>query len=81
MSTKEQEPQLNWNEQLSQKVRQRCIELLQLIANGESMKQAATTMGYSYDGSKCALQRFYAEIGADSLGHALVIAFRRGLIS
>jgi hypothetical protein len=54
--------------------------LLQYVADGVELKNAATMMGSTYQTSKNYLKNFYGEYSIVSLPHAVAYAFRQGWI-
>ncbi len=55
-------------------------EVLQHVANGLCVKQAAERAGIQYSTAKTHLQVTYLKLGASGDAHAVAIALRKGLI-
>ena len=56
------------------------IEVFQKIADGEDIKTIARESNNSYRGLRTRLVRYFPNIGADNLQHAIAILFRQKLI-
>lgn len=54
------------------------MRLLQQLADGDTIPNAAAVMGISYSFARSALSFFYQQIGADNSTHAVAILMRRG---
>lgn len=61
-------------------LKERELELLQLIADGRSVRQAAVECFYSHDGAKMALRQAVHKLGARNKTQACAFALRQGLI-
>lgn len=58
----------------------RQTEILQLIVDGHSTKQAARRLGITTKTVHNHLNKVYATLGADSMTHAVVAAARLGIV-
>lgn len=58
----------------------RCLALLRRVAAGDSIKKSAKAQGVAYQTARNALQVFRRDIGAESVHHAVVLLYAKGLI-
>lgn len=62
------------------KIKQREVDMLQRIADGESLKKIASDMGIAYQTARNEKSRTIHKLGSDSILKAIVRAFSLGLI-
>lgn len=66
---------------LDEPLSEREIEILRLVAEGQSNKQVAGRLALSADTIKSHLKSIFAKLGVDDRTHAVTVATRRGYIT
>lgn len=65
---------------LDERLSEREVAILRLIADGHANKQIAWRLGVSTDTIKANLKQLFAKLGVDDRTHAVTVAARRGFI-
>jgi DNA-binding NarL/FixJ family response regulator len=65
---------------LDERLSERELAILRLVAEGQSNKQIAWQLGVSTDTIKANLKQLFAKMGVDDRTHAVTVAARRGFI-
>ncbi|WP_260171485.1 response regulator transcription factor [Sphingomonas sp. BK481] len=65
---------------LDERLSEREVAILRLIADGHANKQIAWRLGVSTDTIKANLKQLFAKLGVDDRTHAVTVAVRRGFI-
>lgn len=65
---------------LDERLSERELAILRLIADGHANKQIAWRLGVSTDTIKANLKQLFAKLGVDDRTHAVTVAARRGFI-
>jgi DNA-binding NarL/FixJ family response regulator len=65
---------------LDERLSERELAILRLVAEGQSNKQIAWQLGVSTDTIEANLKQLFAKMGVDDRTHAVTVAARRGFI-
>ena len=65
---------------LDERLSEREVAILRLVADGHANKQIAWRLGVSTDTIKANLKQLFAKLGVDDRTHAVTVAARRGFI-